>query len=510
MPVAAGADEVNVERDNGQKIRNRAEERVRGNLKASLGWIIAEGTANALYGLILTLLTAAILGPEDLGRGMLAMTVVLTVETFSALGLQDAVIRARSISTKWSDAAATLAITLSFVGFAACVALASPMAAIFDEPVLVQLIPLAAVVLITNALAAVPTALLIRKFRAEIIARRTVFSKVLGLIVFVVAGMTGFGPWAIIFGYLGTSFCALFVTWIFAKRWPRLNWDVSIARSIASFGALVGLETALWALTSRLFGLLIGRLHGVYVYGQFQFALKLVEDVTQLLQLFISRFALAYFSALARAEAHSGSALLRGVNLVCTISAPCLLGLAAVAPTAIPLLIGAEWKQSSLVLAVLAAGWSLAFPRTLIAPFLRVHGNQRALVVYAAVSGLFALAAGLATANLPIVYAAAGLAARQIISIPWSFALVWRTAQIPLAQQWKSIEAPFRNAIAMVGAVIGARILLSDVSAWISLVVQVSIGAAIYLAFSARDHAAALRVLCRKWRDDHMISTDQN
>lgn len=444
-------------------------------------WMLAEGFFNAVYGVGFVLLLGWFVPPAEFGRASLAVTIVQLVEIISKAGLQDALIRARSGHCQVSDTAHTMSVLLSAAGAAACVLLAYPAAHFYGEPKLATLTVAASLTLPLNALCVAPIALLTRKMRASRLTLRLIFGKIVSLAALVALGLVHAGEWAFVGAVIAMSLGSVAVLLATPQRWPRFRFDRREARSLLSFGVWSSIDALIWGLTVRLFALLVGYVHGAAAFGGFQFALRIVDEVANLIQGIVVRFGLSYFAALERAEIAPQAAFLKGTTLLTLLGAPTFLGLAAVAPEATPLLFGARWTQSIVPLQILAASWAIAFPRVLVPTTLRARGYQREIVQYAAISSTIALICGVLAAPFSISFAALAWTSRHLYGIPWAFTSVRDRLRIPVRAQVACVWRPMAAALLMTGAIGVIQRLASDQLPIVALLMEIGGGIIIYV-----------------------------
>lgn len=431
-----------------------------------------------------------LLTPAEVGAAGAALAVVYLTEAFSSAGLQEAVIRARH-DTAVSDTANTLALVLAGFAVAAVVAGAFVLEAAYQAPGMVALTLVASLILPSNALLAVPTALMTRKLRARGLTVRLLWGKLCGVAVLFLVAISGGGAWAIVLSILAASAASLLAMRMMTRRWPRLRFERRYAGELLRFGGLVGLDGLLWTIGMRLFSLLFGLFHGLAALGQMQFAMRLVDELARLLQSIVARFGLAYFAQLRRRGPDLKAEFSKATRFLVAIASPVFAGLAITAGQAIPLLFGGRWDQSVLFVQLFAIGWVLAFPRILLSAALRAEGRPSIMAAYSGISAAFIVAGVCVTSALSPVFAVLAWTAREIIAQPWSMWATSRFIGIPLARQWQQVSGTWLATIVMSCAVVALQLLVPLHDPLAALAASVSIGAAIYVGALAIFHPDA-------------------
>jgi hypothetical protein len=114
--------------------------------------------------------------------------------------------------------------------------------------------------------------------------------------------------------------------------------------------------------------------------------------------------------------------------------------------------------------------------RALAGPLLRAKGHQNAMVLYGLVACGITLASGFVTAEQALVVVVLGWAARNLVSLPWSYVMVSRYGRIPVRDQVVSIARPLAPMAAMIAAVLLTQYLLADAPAVLRLVSAILVG----------------------------------
>src|ERR1700678_2504385 len=102
------------------------------------GWVVAWRVVSRNLGLLSTLVLVRLLRPEDFGLVALATGFANTVDSLSAVGVQDALIREPSPGRDMYDTAFCLNIIRGFVTAVIIAAVAWPIADFFTDPRLVN------------------------------------------------------------------------------------------------------------------------------------------------------------------------------------------------------------------------------------------------------------------------------------------------------------------------------------------------------------------------------------
>ena len=448
---------------------------------AAVPWAFAESFLGALTGLLSTLVIGRLITPVELGRAGAALAVIGLVEIATAIGIGDALVRSRSIHTTLTDTAFVGLVALSLAGAALCCVLAVPLAWLYHDRGVGVLLAVSSLLVPLAAIDTVPVALLTRKMRLDVLARRGVLSKLATLLSAAGLAYAGCGAWAIVGStFVGSALATLCLAGTM-QRWPRLRLDWAELRSLVAFGAPISLEQLLLSVTTRLFSLLFGVFHGLDALGYLQFAQRLIDEIANVIQNFALRFGLSYFAGVERAGGNAAAAFLQGTRMVALVAAPVLLGFAAVSPDALAAVIGPRWLPATGFIVVAALGWSLVLPTVLVSPVLRARGVQRPLVATSALGCCLALSACVATANAVVEAAVLASGARHLLALP---AAVWMTCRhlgVAPRRYVAAFAAPLGCALLMAALVWVLRDAMQGTPPLPRLLLCIGTGAVVYV-----------------------------
>ncbi len=448
-------------------------------MRSALPWVGAEAAANLLYGLGMIAVIGWLIAPADLGAASVSIATILLIEAITSAGLQESVIRAPSADTLTTDTAFTSAVGLSLVGMLVALSLAVPIARIEHDARIVPLIMTASLMLPLDALDAIPLGIMMRKMRAAQLTRRQLVSKLVSFTVIVMGGFLKLGPWAVVLASVAVPVVSFFNIFLMLTRYPRLRWDAAIFRKLVSFGFAISAENACWALMTRAFTLLFSFYHGLAAVGAFQFGVRLVDEVANLIKLMVVRLGLSAFASLNRSGGNIGQAFQNGTRLLNAAAAPIFVGLAMLAPTIVPILFARRWIGAVPYIQIFALAWMLAMPRILVSPALRAVGRQYLQLAYAAASASVVLIAGLLIGHLSPFWAAMAFASRQVVAVPWGAWTMRRQFGLGLAAQVQVLLPALGSAALMA---VGLHVVIGLRQHWsiAMLVLPVAGGAMVY------------------------------
>ena len=235
--------------------------------------------------------------------------------------------------------------------------MAPVFARLFDEPQLVGLISLAALVFIIAPAGQQFRILLERDLQFKTLAKIEIPASLAGTFIAVVAAVSGVGAASVILGTLGTaSVTAALLAW---RGWRRNRpafhcGGATILGDTWGFGLYQMGERSLSYLGQNIDYLLIGGFLGPSALGVYTISYQVVVIAQRQINPVLTRIAFPIFAK----RRNDNAALRRGFlelsRLLAYLSFPLLVGLAIVAPQAVPVLFGDEWDDAIVLIQILS------------------------------------------------------------------------------------------------------------------------------------------------------------
>jgi O-antigen/teichoic acid export membrane protein len=322
------------------------------------------------------LVLGRLLSPIDFGLVAMMAVVFGLADMFAQMGIGEGIVQHQApldtgqLSTLfWTNCALGVAAYLLIL---LCIPL---VAAVYGEPALRELLPVASIAIVIAPLGINVAALLRKSLRFEVLAAVDIGKAVVGTGTAIVAALLGWGVWALIAGQISATACGTAALLAVGARegWlPRLRYDLRGVRGILSFGVYFFGSNLVNYVNSRIDLLLVGSLLGARALGYYSMAFNLVVQPAARINQIVTQVA---FPIMARAQQETAQLrrwYAKMLNMLATVNAPALLGMAAVAPLFIPLLLGEKWLPAVPLVQLLA-----------VLALFRSAGNAGGTLIYA-------------------------------------------------------------------------------------------------------------------------------
>lgn len=458
---------------------------------------------NVLVGIVL----ARLLAPEDFGVFALALAVQGVLVTIVDLGLSADLVRARE-PLRLEPTVATISLVAGALMAGAMAATAEPVARALGSERAAPVIAVLAATLVVSAAGVVPYARLQRAFQQREILLTGVVDLVVGTAVTVGLVLAGWGPMALAVSRLVAQPCATAAQFVLTRTVPRFGYDRELARGAIAYGApLAGANLLSIALLS-VDKVVLARVAGEQALGYYVLAFNVASWPMTAIGQTIRPVALAAFARLegrapgappgaappAGAPSPGDGGLALAVRLAWAAAVPvaCLLG--ATSAAVVVLLYGERWLPAAGALTALAAFGGARVLFDLFATYLIARGATRPVL---------AVQAAWVVALVPAVVlgvrwwgpAGAGwahVACALVVVLPLYLVAVRRSGA-DLRALGRAVRLPLLAAVpTTAAAVLVARAAGSPV---VALLAGGGAGAAVYLAVVGRSLLRSVRAL---------------
>jgi len=295
-----------------------------------------------------------LLAPEDFGLMAMAMAVAGFLALFKDAGLGEALIQDRH------DPVATASVIfwahLLIGGFCllALWLLAPLVADYYQRPEVTPLLRALGFLFVIYPFSDVPLNLLLRDLRFGALFWRQAAPALFWAVTAVAMAVAGFGVWSLVAGELGGALVTAVMAWGAARWRPRWVWDPATLARVFRFGLQVSAQNLFSWINSWVDQVFAGRFLGAQKLGFY----RVSRTFGEIPWLLASRpFNAVLYPVLCRAgddPATIKPPFLASLRWMAVASIPAGTGLAFLAPSVVPLVLGAKWLQAVPLLQVMA------------------------------------------------------------------------------------------------------------------------------------------------------------
>lgn len=351
----------------------------RGKLLAGAGWMGASRLAVNALGFVSTVVLARLLTPDDFGLVALGMAMILLMSAITDTSLASALVQHDDPGEDHCNTIFTMGVVRGFLAAAIFAAAAIPLASLFDEPRLVNVMYVLSITLVVSGFANPRSILLTRQLIFWQQFMLQVSKKLTQLLVAVVLALIYQSYWALILGTVIGQAVSVLLSYCVLPYRPRLG--LKHARDLLGFSVWLTLGSIVRTANWRIDHLLIGGFLGRPALGHYSMGSNLAAMPTQ-------EVTTPLFATLFPAFTHvtdSNERLVRNYrraqSTVTCVVLPLGVGAALIADPLIPMLLGEKWRPAVFVVQMLSAVFALQTIGSLAQPLAMATGHTRMLFV---------------------------------------------------------------------------------------------------------------------------------
>jgi PST family polysaccharide transporter len=315
---------------------------------------VAAVYSNGVLQIVGAIVLARLLTPEDFGLVAIIMVLTRFAPLLIDFGMTDATTQRSKIT---QSQVSTLFWVNSGIGFAVAVALAAcgPLIArLYQEPRLQSVVLYFAITFMFTGLSGQHLSLLRRTMQFVVIAKIQIVSALAGFAVAILLAMSGYGYWALVLRPIVVAVCVAAAAWL-ACRWrPGLPVFDAEVKSMVRFGMHVLGFTITWSMTRAADRIALGLFYLPREVGFYQNALNMYENgiVSPLEQL--HGVGSAGLSKLRSDPAAVRQKYEATLSALAFFVMPTTAILSVTGQDAVVILLGEKWRESGLLLSIMA------------------------------------------------------------------------------------------------------------------------------------------------------------
>ena len=451
-----------------------------------LQWLGATAVIAGALSVIQTgILGRFFLGPEEYGLMGLVLIFMSLAIMIADMGFSAAIVYHRDASQEqlssvyWFNlfASTTLCILIY---------IASPlMAYSVAEPRIIPMIQVMALIVLLDASAKPFQMMFERDLQFAVVGASEIAANIFATLFAIFTAWLGAGAWALVFAHLSRAILRNGIFLFYGlKNYPiQFRFKRKDLDGFLGFGMYQLGERFVGALSGQVVFFVIGRWLGAASLGLFTVATMLASMPMSQIAGKVSRVAFPLLSKIRDDRERLKTAYLQHAGLLVAVISPALFGLFAIAPVAVPLLLGEKWLDLTPIMQILCLSYifqTTAFPyASLLLAVGRADWGFRWNLFWLVVHTINALLITFFTESLVAI--AASIMTLNIVF----FFVIYKTMVKPIIGEClmpyiKKVAAPILCAGTMALAVLAIQHSGMIENQWILLVVQLLVGGITY------------------------------
>lgn len=444
-------------------------------------WSALEKWGGKFFALLVFLMLARLLEPADFGLVALAGVFISLVQVLVQQGFAAAIIQRDDLQGIHLNTAFWINFGTGLLMMVVSLVAAQPIAHLLREPALEPVIRMLSPVFFLASLNSVQAAILQRDLAFQALAIRTLIANVVGGIVGVGMAFSGFGVWSLVGQQLAGKTTEVIVLWQASPWRPGFRVSMEHFKELFSFSVNIVGMGLLNFVNRRSDDFLIGYFLGSVALGYYTVAYNILTTLMDVLTSVTKQVAFPVFSKLQNEPERLRRAFYTTTRYTAFISFPVLLGLAATAQEAIPVIFGSQWEPSIPVMQLLAlAGMFISIVSFNNSVLMAIGKPSWGLLTMTLAAIVNIIAFSIAV-RWGIVAVAAAVAIRGYVFFPLLMWIMHKLVGVSYGTYLRQFVVSFFGALVMAAAVTGLRPLVApSVSDPVFLGLAVGVGAILY------------------------------
>jgi teichuronic acid exporter len=455
-------------------------ESLRSKTLQALSWSFIESVASRTVQFAIGVVLARLLFPEQFGLiGMLSVFMAVA-QTFLDSGFGAALIQRREATVIDTCSIFYFNIAIGFV-VAGLLCLTAPwIADFFGQPILVPLTRILSLTVVINSFGLIQSTILIKQINFKTETMVSLTAVLASGSVGIVLAMTGFGVWSLAVQQVGSSLFRTILLWLLTPWRPELIFNFGSLKRMFGFGSRV-LSTGLIAqVFDNIYVLIIGKLFSATDLGFFTRAQSLQGLPTQALSGMVARVAFPVFSSIQDDKFRLKKAMKKALKTLCLVHFPMMVGLLVIARPLVLLLLTEKWTGSILYLQLLCIVGLLYPVHVINLILLQALGRSDLSLRLEVLKKLLIVISVAITWRWGITVMIYGMIAVSFISYYLNSYYAGLLIDYAISDQVKDFSPYLIMAIVMGMVVYGTGLLVTH-TLWLLLIVQMTIGFAVYV-----------------------------
>ena len=456
-------------------------EQLRDKVASGVAWSAAEKVGSMLLQMVVSIVVARMLMPEDFGvMAILTFFTALSV-VFVDSGFSQTLIRKTAPTDDQYKSVFLFNVVVSVALYLLLVAISPLIAHYFGLPIITRIAPVLMLLLPLGALCVIQNTIFARQFRFATLSRINFTASAVAGGVAIVMALCGCGVWSLVGQRLAQMATKMVLLWWRGDWRCQGRFSGAELRAMSSFSLRLMATDTISYLYNNIAQLFVGKIYSATTLGYFNQAQKLKElPVTSAVQSFQSVTYPALSNIKDNPEKFADS-YRRVLLITAAVMFPVMTGMVAVADDMFMLLLGERWMPTVPYFKILSLS-GLFYPISMIAYNILKGASDGAIIVHLEVVKKVIMTAILAvTIPLSVTAVAWGLTAMAAIECLLNIAASLRFARLTALQVVHTLLPVELLSAVMYFSVVATAYLLADATLAARFVAQIAAGVVVYL-----------------------------
>lgn len=295
---------------------------------------------------ISTVILARILDPSDFGLVALALVLISTSNLFSGLGMRQALIQTDLDRSTAAASALGVTIVAGSVFTILVFFNAGFLGELLGNPETGKLLRWMAIIVLFQSVALVPEALLQKLMMFGRTSSGMIIPELVYVGVSITLALNNHGVWSLVYASICRSVVRVFILVMLCPGWEWANplgGNLQSAKTLLRFGIQSTGSGFISFLNSVMDNLVVGKLLGVQALGYYSKSYDFSTNTIDTFNRVIGTVLFPSYAIIQKDRERLTNAYVRSLRLVSYVTVPISLGMLAVAPDIVVILLGEKW-----------------------------------------------------------------------------------------------------------------------------------------------------------------------
>lgn len=444
-------------------------------------WSFIDNIANLGVTFLVGLVLARLLTPAEYGIiAMIAIFIAISTSIIDS-GFSNALIRKVRIERIDYNTVFYFNLVVSITLYIILYAAAPSISVFFKESILEDVLRVLGWVLVINAFGIIPRTILVRNIDFKTQTKVSVISSVVSGVVGISMAILGWGVWSLVWQQLSRQFLNSLFLWLFCKWVPIWEFSLKSFREMFNFGYKLLLSGLIDTIYKNIYYVVIGRFYSSAQLGQYTRAEQFNTIFSSNLTTVVQRVSYPALSSIQEEPERLREAYRRVIKLTMLVTFACMLGLAAVAKPLIVFLIGEKWLPAVGFLQIICFSGMLYPLHAINLNILQVKGRSDLFLKLEIIKKIIAVVPIVLGIFYGIEYMLWGSVFTSFIAYFLNSYYSAGLIHYSTKDQVKDVFPTF--AVSLIVAAVMWSFSLLDVSVYIQLSIQITVGLILAFAF---------------------------
>ncbi|MBR6125853.1 lipopolysaccharide biosynthesis protein [Candidatus Saccharibacteria bacterium] len=313
------------------------------NIVKSLFWTYGEKLSTQFVSILVSIILARLLSPDDYGVISIVMVFILFCDIFVTGGFGQALVQKKDADDLDFNSMFICSCVSSVLLYGVIFGGAPFVADFYERPIIIPVLRILGLRLIVSSFNTIQQA----KIQKSMTFKKSFFATVAGTLLSAVVGVIlaycGFGVWALVGQYLVSIFVVTIALARICDWSPRLQFSWARSKLLINFGWKVLLTTICFTLVNDFRSLVVGKKFGPGDLAFYDQGQKFPNLIVTNINASIGRVLFPAFSNRQDDLKYVKQLCRKGINLSTFLLAPLLIGLIAVADTFVEVVLTEKW-----------------------------------------------------------------------------------------------------------------------------------------------------------------------